>query len=79
MVTAILIVIDHDPTNVLARSFMFEFSWHFGYAACALYLLGIAQTLSEVKPRKRGGKEKNDFQPPPCFVSSSGTLTFLYS
>ncbi|ORZ17269.1 hypothetical protein BCR42DRAFT_326118 [Absidia repens] len=47
MVASILIVIDHDPTNVLARSFMFEFSWHFGYAACALYLLGIAQTLSE--------------------------------
>ncbi|KAI8096318.1 uncharacterized protein BX664DRAFT_382779 [Halteromyces radiatus] len=47
MICAILIVIDHDPTNVLARSFMFEFSWHFGYAACALYLLGIAQTLSE--------------------------------
>ncbi|ORZ19676.1 hypothetical protein BCR42DRAFT_301952, partial [Absidia repens] len=32
---------------ILARSFMFEFSWHFGYGACALYLLGIAQTLSE--------------------------------
>ncbi|CAO3597026.1 unnamed protein product [Absidia cylindrospora] len=48
MLAAILIVVDHDPTNVLARSFMFEFSWHFGYGACALYLLGIAQTLSEV-------------------------------
>ncbi|KAI8330632.1 hypothetical protein BC941DRAFT_328241, partial [Chlamydoabsidia padenii] len=47
MITAVLLVINHDPTNVLARSFMFEFSWHFGYAACALYLLGIAQTLSE--------------------------------
>ncbi|CAO3630771.1 unnamed protein product [Cunninghamella blakesleeana] len=47
LLCAVLIVVDHDPTNVLARSFLFEFSWHFGYAACALYLLGIAQTLAD--------------------------------
>jgi hypothetical protein len=72
MVTAILIVIDHDPTNVLARSFMFEFSWHFGYAACALYLLGIAQTLSEVKHRKKGWARKKDFNPRHVLCQAQG-------
>ncbi|CAO3634819.1 unnamed protein product [Cunninghamella echinulata] len=47
LLCALLLVIDNNPTNVLARSFLFEFSWHFGYGACALYLLGIAQTLSD--------------------------------
>ncbi|ORX57638.1 hypothetical protein DM01DRAFT_1231604 [Hesseltinella vesiculosa] len=47
MLAGIMLVIDNDPTNVVKRSFLFEFSWHFGYAACALYLLGIAQTLAD--------------------------------
>ncbi|KAI8061560.1 hypothetical protein BC940DRAFT_349966 [Gongronella butleri] len=47
MLTAIILVTDVTPDNVLGRSFLFEFPWQFGYGGCALYLLGIAQTLAD--------------------------------
>ncbi|CAO3630767.1 unnamed protein product [Cunninghamella blakesleeana] len=47
MLDGIILVADISPDNILARSFMFEFPWQFGFAACALYLLGIAQTLAD--------------------------------
>ncbi|ORZ17270.1 hypothetical protein BCR42DRAFT_491167 [Absidia repens] len=47
MLTGIILVTNVSQTNILARTFMFEFPWQWGYGACALYLLGIAQTLAD--------------------------------
>ncbi|KAI8096317.1 uncharacterized protein BX664DRAFT_346387 [Halteromyces radiatus] len=47
MLTGIILVTNISQTNLLARSFLFEFAWQWGYGACALYLLGIAQTLAD--------------------------------
>ncbi|CAO3634815.1 unnamed protein product [Cunninghamella echinulata] len=47
LINGIILVLDVSPNNILARSFMFEFPWQFGFGSCALYLLGIAQTLAD--------------------------------
>ncbi|KAI7879609.1 hypothetical protein K492DRAFT_188582 [Lichtheimia hyalospora FSU 10163] len=47
LVSSVILVVDVAPTNLIARSFLFEIPWQFGYGSFALYLVGIAQTLAE--------------------------------
>lgn len=46
MVDSIILLTDAAP-NVIFRSFLFEIAWQFGFAAFAVYLIGIATTLAQ--------------------------------
>ncbi|KAI8366556.1 hypothetical protein BD560DRAFT_400668 [Blakeslea trispora] len=41
-----ILIADVFP-DMVSRSFLFEFPWQFGFGSFALYLIGIAQTLSD--------------------------------
>jgi hypothetical protein len=46
MVDSIILLTDAAP-NIIFRSFLFEIAWQFGFAAFAVYLIGIATTLAQ--------------------------------
>ncbi|KAI8334958.1 hypothetical protein BC941DRAFT_430781 [Chlamydoabsidia padenii] len=73
LLTSVLLVTDTSPGNWIARSFMFEFAWQFGYGSFALYLIGIAQTLADSHKAISSG-----WLPSPRTVDVIG-LTFLFS
>lgn len=37
------------PSNIIFRSFIFEFPWQIGYCSCVLYFIGILQTLLNIQ------------------------------
>lgn len=46
IIDAIILLQDISP-NIIVRSFLFEVAWQFGFAAFAVYLIGIATTLAQ--------------------------------
>ncbi|KAI8373221.1 uncharacterized protein BYT42DRAFT_579638 [Radiomyces spectabilis] len=73
LLTSLILLIDVAPTNLIARSFLFEISWQFGYGGFALYLVGIAQALSETHKSIATG-----WLPSPLFVDILGSWFFLW-
>ncbi|CAO3590962.1 unnamed protein product [Absidia cylindrospora] len=73
LLTSVLLVTDVNPENWIARSFMFEFAWQFGYGSFALYLIGIAQTLADSHKAISSG-----WLPSPRTVDAIG-LTFFFT
>ncbi|KAI9245211.1 hypothetical protein BDA99DRAFT_543723 [Phascolomyces articulosus] len=47
LLSSVILVVDISPTNIIARSFMYEFPWQFGVGAFTLYMIGIGQTLAD--------------------------------
>ncbi|KAI8138692.1 hypothetical protein BJV82DRAFT_286508 [Fennellomyces sp. T-0311] len=47
LLTSVVLIEDIAPNNWIARSFIFEFPWDVGLAGLTLYLIGIAQTISQ--------------------------------
>ncbi|KAI8881062.1 hypothetical protein K501DRAFT_223763 [Backusella circina FSU 941] len=72
LLTSVLLVANVSPDNMIARSFMFEFPWQFGYGAFALYLVGIAQTLADSHKAISSG-----WLPSPRTVDILGLTIFL--
>lgn len=42
-----IILLTDAATNIIFRSFLFEIAWQFGFAAFAVYLIGIATTVAQ--------------------------------
>ncbi|KAI9245210.1 hypothetical protein BDA99DRAFT_528264 [Phascolomyces articulosus] len=47
LVSSVILITDVLSTNWIARSYIFEVSWDFGLAGITMYLIGIAQTISQ--------------------------------
>ncbi|KAI8096316.1 uncharacterized protein BX664DRAFT_291127 [Halteromyces radiatus] len=73
LLASVLLVTDIEPDNWVARSFVFEISWQFGYGSFALYLIGIAQTLADSHK-----VISSDWLPSPQTVDLVG-LTFFFA
>ncbi|RCH86739.1 hypothetical protein CU098_008081, partial [Rhizopus stolonifer] len=46
LISSTVLITDICP-DMISRSFLYEFPWQFGFGSFALYLIGIAQTLSD--------------------------------
>jgi hypothetical protein len=66
LLSSTILIADVVP-DMISRSFIFEFPWQFGYGSFALYLIGIAQTLADV--RKNRFKKKCIFFSKPFFFN----------
>ncbi|CAO3586974.1 unnamed protein product [Absidia cylindrospora] len=73
LLASVLLVADASAGNWIARSFVFEFGWQFGYGSFALYLIGIAQTLADSHKAISSG-----WLPSPQTVDAIG-LTFFFT
>ncbi|KAI8138694.1 hypothetical protein BJV82DRAFT_630197 [Fennellomyces sp. T-0311] len=73
LISSVILVVDIAPDNLIARSFVFEIPWQFGYGSFALYLVGIAQTLAESHKAISSG-----WLPSPLFVDILGSWFFLW-
>ncbi|KAI9498119.1 hypothetical protein BDB00DRAFT_499456 [Zychaea mexicana] len=47
LLSSVIIITDALPGNWIARSYLFEIPWDFGLGGITLYLIGIAQTISQ--------------------------------
>ncbi|ORY92030.1 hypothetical protein BCR43DRAFT_497671 [Syncephalastrum racemosum] len=72
LTSAVILVWDVAPNNMMLRSWLFEFPWYFGYGGFALYLLGIAQTLADSHKAISEG-----WLPSPLTVDIVGCTIFL--
>ncbi|KAI9310791.1 hypothetical protein BX666DRAFT_2002701 [Dichotomocladium elegans] len=45
--SSLYLLLDIAPDNLVARTFIFEFPWPFGYGAVVVYLNSIAQTVAQ--------------------------------
>ncbi|KAI7858373.1 hypothetical protein BDC45DRAFT_498206 [Circinella umbellata] len=73
LVSSVILVADIAPTNMIARSFIFEIPWQFGVGSFTLYLVGIAQTLAESHKSISSG-----WLPSPAVVDIVGTWMLLW-
>ncbi|KAI8061561.1 hypothetical protein BC940DRAFT_279565 [Gongronella butleri] len=73
LINSVVLVTNVAPDNWIARSFLFEIGWQFGYGSFALYLIGIAQALAESHKALASG-----WLPSPTTVDIIG-LTFFFA
>ncbi|KAI7864269.1 hypothetical protein BDF14DRAFT_1244013 [Spinellus fusiger] len=71
LISSVVIVTDVAPENVVARTFLFEIPWQFGYGAFTLYLVGIAQTLSD------SYRSISNVWMPECRIDIFGSVLFI--
>ncbi|KAI8138689.1 hypothetical protein BJV82DRAFT_286280 [Fennellomyces sp. T-0311] len=68
---AVVLLADLFPENMAARGFIFEVSYAFGLGGITLYLIGIAQTISQ-------SQSARGWLPPPIIVDIFGTLALVF-
>ncbi|ORX57637.1 hypothetical protein DM01DRAFT_1319638 [Hesseltinella vesiculosa] len=73
LINSVVLITDAGAGNWIARSFLFEIGWQFGYGSFALYLIGIAQTLADSHKALASG-----WLPSPQTVDAIG-LTFFFA
>ncbi|KAI8138690.1 hypothetical protein BJV82DRAFT_630171 [Fennellomyces sp. T-0311] len=71
LIDAVILITDKFPNNWAARGFLFEFSYAFGLGGFTLYLIGIAQTISQ-------SHSVTGWLPSPFVVDVLGTIALLF-
>ncbi|KAI9498117.1 hypothetical protein BDB00DRAFT_499450 [Zychaea mexicana] len=70
LATSVVLVTDAGAGNLLARSILYELPWSFGMAGITMYLLGIAQTISQ-------SNSASGWLPSPTVVDIVGIIALL--
>ncbi|KAI7858371.1 hypothetical protein BDC45DRAFT_498198 [Circinella umbellata] len=71
LLSSVILVADVLSTNWVARSYLFEIPWDFGLAGITIYLIGIAQTISQ-------SHSVSGWLPPPLIVDIIGTTAVIF-
>ncbi|KAG2224298.1 hypothetical protein INT45_012866 [Circinella minor] len=73
LLSSVILVADVLSTNWVARSYLYEIPWDFGLAGITIYLIGIAQTISQASRQSISG-----WLPPPLIVDIIGSTAVIF-